>query len=163
MHRLLKSIKTRKTPGMVALTIVTLAIQVSAQNGHATQSSAVKTQSSVNKPANATAHRANDIPCAVSGPSSASLKSQTAPPTPGQLHHVDLSWKASNSAGVLKYNVHRCSPGGRWSIIATVPGTTYSDTQVQPLQAYCYFVTAAAAKGPDSDPSNVVQVTVPSP
>ena len=163
MHRLLKSIKTSKTPGIVALAILTITIQVSGQSGHATQSSGIKPQSSANKPGNAATQPAKDIPCAVSGPNSASLKSQTVPPTPGQSHHVDLSWKASNSPGVLKYNVHRCSPGGRWSIIATVAATSYSDTQVQPLQAYCYFVTAAAARGSDSDPSNLVQVVVPSP
>jgi len=163
MHRLLNSIKTGKTAGRLALTIFVIAIRVSGQNGHATQSSGVRTQSSVSKPGKATAQPTNDISCAVSGPNFASLKSDTAPPTPGQLHHVDLSWKASSSPGVLKYNVHRCSPGGACSIITTVTDTKYSDTQVQPLGAYCYFVTASAAKGPDSAPSNVVQVVIPSP
>ena len=49
-------------------------------------------------------------------------------------------------------------------MIKTVTSTSYADTQVQPQQTYCYFVTAAAgAEGRDSDPSNVLQVTIPSP
>jgi len=163
MHSLLKAIKTGTTTATVVSAILTIPIRVNGQNRRVTESPDYKTQSSVSKPGNTTMWLASNIPCVVSGLNPAIVKSQMPPATRGQRHHVDLSWKASNSPSVLKYNVHRCSPGGRWSIIATVPGTTYSDAQVEPSKAYCYFVTAAAAKGPDSDPSNVVEVVVPSP
>jgi hypothetical protein len=164
MHRYLKSIKT-VTPGAgIVLAILTIPIQLSGQNGQAPHSSAIQTQSSASKPGNKTPQTGGDTPCVASAPNSAPVKSQTTPAMPVQQHHVDLSWKASSSPGVVKYNVHRCSPGGPCSVITSVITTSYTDNQVQPSQAYCYFVTAVAATGrPDSGPSNVVQVVIPSP
>jgi hypothetical protein len=62
----------------------------------------------------------------------------------------------------MKYNVHRCSPGGTCSVVKSVTSTIYTDSQVQGLKNYCYFVSAAAASGPDSGASNFVQVVTPS-
>lgn len=164
MHRYLKSIKAVPTGAGIVLAILTIPIQLRGQNGQATHSSGIQTQSSVSKPGNKTPQTGDDMLCVASAPDSAAVKPQTAPVTPVQQHRVDLSWKASSSPGVVKYNVHRCTPGGPCSVITSVTSTSYTDTQVQPLQAYCYFVTAVAAAGrPDSGPSNVVQVVIPSP
>jgi len=162
MHRYLKSIKAVPTGAGIVLAILTIPIQLSGQNGQAPQSSTIQTQSSASNPGNKTPQTGDDIPCVA--PNSAPVKSQTTPATPVKPHHVDLSWKASSSPGVVRYNVHRCSPGGPCSVITSVTSTHYTDTQVQPLHAYCYFVTAVAAAGrPDSAPSKVVPVVIPSP
>jgi hypothetical protein len=122
------------------------------------------TQSSASNPGNKTTPTSSAIQCIASAPNSSAVKSQTAPAMPVQQHHVDLSWKASSSPGVVKYNVHRCSPGGPCSVIMSVTSTNFTDTQVQLLHAYCYFVTAVAAAGqPDSGPSNIIRVEIPSP
>jgi hypothetical protein len=164
MHRYLKSIKAVPAGAAIVLAILTIPIQLSGQNGRVPHSSAIPTQSSASKPGNKTTQTASDMLCVASAPNSAPVKPQPAPVTPVQQHRVDLSWKASSSPGVVKYNVHRCTPGGPCSAITSVTSTSYTDTQVQPLQAYCYFVTAVAAAGrPDSGPSNVVQVVIPSP
>jgi hypothetical protein len=164
MHCYRKSIKSVPTGAGIVMAILLIPIQLSCQNGQVPHSSGDKTQSSVNKPGNKALQSGNDMSCFASAPDAGGVKSQTTLATPVQQHHVDLSWKASSSPSVVKYNVHRRSPGRSWSVIKSVTSTSYTDTEVQPLQAYCYFVTAAAAAGrPDSGPSNVVQVVIPSP
>ncbi len=163
MHRYLKSFMTLATGAGIVLAILTVPIQLSGRNGEITHSSTDKTQSSVSKPENKIPQMGSDLPCVANGSSSTGVKAQTTPATPAQPHRVDLAWKASSFPGALKYNVYRCTPGGPCSVITTVTGTSFTDTQVQPQQTYCYFVTAAAASRPDSGPSNFVQVVIPSP
>jgi hypothetical protein len=163
MHRYFKSIKIVTTAAGIVLAILTIPIQLSSQNGQVRHSSEDKTQSSVSRPGNKIPQTADDMLCVASALNSASVKSQTTPTTPVQQHRVNLSWKASNSPGVVKYNLHRCARGGTCSVIASVASTIYTDSQVQALRTYCYFVTAATASGPDSGASNFVQVVIPSP
>jgi len=152
--------EARTILGTMALALFTIAVQMSGQTGRVAQTAGGKTPSSATKLGNVGQQSANDVTCVASGSNSPGVKIQ--PAAPGQQHHVDLSWIASNSAGAVKYNVHRCGRDATCLIIS-VAGTNYSDTQVQPLQAFCYFVTAAAANRPESGPSNVLQVVIPSP
>jgi hypothetical protein len=166
MRRYLRSMKAIPTRAGIVLAILTIPIQLTCQNGQESHSSAVQTQSSTSKPENRTPQTDSYVPCD-DVPSSAKVKSSTTAGTVVKPHRVDLSWKASTSPGVAKYNVHRCSPGApctaSTSVITSVTGTGYIDTQVQPSHAYCYFVTAVGAGRPDSIPSNIVHVVIPSP
>ena len=149
---------------VVILTIFTIAIHLSRHNGQAKRSSSAHLQSPVSKPENNTANPGSQITCVANGTNSAGVKPSTTPVASGQKHHVDLSWKASASPGILKYNVHRCTPGGPCVVIQSIATTSYSDNQVEPLREYCYFITAAAAAGgPDSGPSNVIHVVIRTP
>ena len=163
MQSYLRSIKASATGAGIVLAILTIPIQPSGQNAQVRHSSADKTQSSVSRPGNKTPQKGDDMLCVASALNFTVVKSQTTPTTPVQQHRVNLSWKASISPGVVKYNVNRCSPGGSCSVIASVVSTIYTDSQVQTLRTYCYFVTAATASGPDSGASNFVQVVIPSP
>jgi hypothetical protein len=164
MHRYLRSMKVVPTRAGIVLAILTIPIQLTCQNGRVSHSSAIPTQSSTSKPENKTPQTDSYVPCVADAPNSASVKSSTTPGTLVKPHRVDLSWKASTSPGVVKYKVHRCNPGGPCSVITSVAGTNYIDTQVQPSHAYCYFVTAVAdAARPDSVPSNIIHVVIPSP
>jgi len=168
MGSYLKFVKTLTAEATIVLATLLIPFQLRGQNGQVRHSSGDQTKSSASKSRNKTPQTANDIPCVATAPNSSPVKSPTAPATPVRPHHVDLSWKATTSPGVVKYNVHRCSPGGpcsvTTSVIASVTGTSYTDNQVQPSQAYCYFVTAvAAASRPESGPSNIVPVVIPSP
>jgi len=161
---MLKSIRAVQTGAGIVLAILTIPIQLNCQK----HSSAIQTQSSTSKPESKTQQTDSYVPCAADASNSASVKSSTTPGALVKPHRVDLSWKASTSPGVAKYNVHRCSPGTpctvSTSVITAVTGTSYSDTQVQPSHAYCYFITAVAAAGrPDSVPSNIIHVVIPSP
>lgn len=167
MHRYLNSIRAVPTGAAIVLAILSTPLQLSGQNAQAPKSSAIQAQSSVSKPGSKTPQTSDDIPCVASAASSASVK-YTTPATPVQKHHVDLHWTASASPEVKEYHVHRCTPGSPCSaiasVIASVTGTSYTDNQVQPSQAYCYFVTAvAAASRPESVPSNIIPVVIPSP
>lgn len=163
MQLYLKSTKTPPTRARIVLAILTIAVPLSGQSGQVPHSSAHQIQSSASKPGNKTQQTGSEIPCVASVPNSAPVKSQTTPGVRVQQHHVDLSWKASSSPGVVKYDVHRCNPGGPCSVITSVTRTSYTDTLVQPLHAYCYFVTAVADAGrPDSVPSNIIHVVIPS-
>ena len=162
MCRYLKSIKTVTTRAGIVFAILTIPIQLSSQNGQARHSSGDKTQPSAIKPLNKIPQTGDDVLCIASGLNSTGVKLQTTSATPVQQHHVDLSWKASTSPGVVKYNVHRCSPGGPCSVITSVTNTIYTDSHVQGLKTYCYFVTAVGGSGADSDPSNFIQVLIPS-
>lgn len=164
MLRNLKSINVLTAAAVFILTILTIAIQFGRHNGQATRSSSVHPSSSESKPENNTANPASEITCVANGTNSAGVKPSTTPVAPGQKHHVDLSWKASTSPGIPKYNVHRCAPGGPCVVIQSIATTNYSDDQVEPLREYCYFITAvAAAGGPDSGPSNVIHVVIRTP
>ncbi len=165
MYPYLRSMKAVPTRAGIVLAILTIPIQLTCQKGRILESPTIQTQSSTsNKPP----QRDSYVPCVADAVNSANVKLSTTPGTVVKPHHVDLSWKASTSPGVVKYNVHRCSPGTpcavSTSVVTSVTGTSYTDTQVQPLHAYCYFVTAVAdARRPESVPSNIIHVMIPSP
>jgi chitodextrinase len=110
---------------------------------------------------------ASDAAGNVSQPSntaSATTQADTTPPTPpGNLtatsvasSQVGLSWTAStDNVGVASYQVLR-----NGSVIATVSGTSYTDTTVAPGTTYTYQVVAYDAAG-NSAGSATLQVTTP--
>jgi len=157
VQRFLKSIGT----GTLVLATLATPIQVSCQHGPPARPSRTDTKSSVPRPGTTRPQSVDDIPCLASGSSSSGVT--TDPAAPGQPHHVDLSWKAGSSPTLVKYNVRRRTPDSPWTIITTGTGTSYSDTQVQPRQEYCYLITAFTAKSSESGPSNLLNVVVPAP
>ena len=80
-----------------------------------------------------------------------------------QPHSVLLTWTASTSSDVVSYNVYRGTSPGSYSKIASVSGTTYTDTTVQSGQniTYYYAVTAVDSSGDESTYSNQATATVP--
>jgi len=165
MARYLKLVGTLPAGAAIILSILLIPLQLRAQNGQSPPSSAILTQSSASKPENKTPQKGDDIPCVASPANTAPVK-YTTPAPPGQKHKVDLHWMASRSPEVKEYEVHRCTPGGLCSVIASVNGTSFPDT-VQSRQDYCYFVTAFVKGRQDSDrespPSNIIYVLIPSP
>jgi hypothetical protein len=94
-----------------------------------------------------------------------------APTTPGGLQAtrsgttVQLNWSAAtDNVGVTAYRVHRSTTSGftptAANRIATVGGTSHSDTDVPP-GTYFYRVVAADAAGNASPASTQASVTVP--
>ncbi|MCC5843274.1 MAG: immunoglobulin domain-containing protein [Verrucomicrobia bacterium] len=78
---------------------------------------------------------------------------------------IDLSWSdASDPADPAdEFLVERSADGlSGWSLLATVPGTTYSDTGLSGGSTWHYRVIARRA-GSDSAPSGVVSATTPAP
>src|SRR5437016_2458555 len=76
-------------------------------------------------------------------------------------HLVSLSWKPSTSA-VAHYNVYRSgTSGGPYTRIASVPGTSYTDTAVQAGRSYYYVTTAVSSTGKESSHSNQVHALIP--
>jgi chitodextrinase len=70
---------------------------------------------------------------------------------------VQVSWSASqDNVGVAGYRIYRDS-----SEIASVTGTGYADTGVQPSRTYTYTVAAFDASGNVSPSSNAASVTTP--
>jgi hypothetical protein len=68
---------------------------------------------------------------------------------------VTLGWQASSDdVGVVAYDVYR-----HGTLIATVTGTTYTDTSVQGGNTYTYEVKARDAAGNTSPPSTVTVTT----
>jgi hypothetical protein len=81
-------------------------------------------------------------------------------------HSVSLSWNASNSQGVVGYNVYRGGvSGGPYSQINTsLDGSAnYTDNQVVAGQTYYYVATAVDGNGLESAYSNEAQAVIPSP
>src|SRR5207248_3084380 len=65
--------------------------------------------------------------------------------TTGSQHLVSLSWKPSTSA-VAHYNVYRSgTSGGPYTRIASVPGTSYTDTTVQAGRYPCVRTAGGSA------------------
>jgi fibronectin type 3 domain-containing protein len=83
-----------------------------------------------------------------------------------QPHSVDLSWTASQSSGVVGYNIYRGSvSGGPYSKVNSTPNTdtTYTDTTVAAGQTYFYVAKSVDSNDVESGSSNEVQLIVPSP
>ena len=71
---------------------------------------------------------------------------------------VGLSWTAStDNVGVVGYRVAR-----NGSVIASVSGTTYTDTTVSPSTAYTYQIVAYDAAG-NTASGGTLSVTTPAP
>lgn len=80
-------------------------------------------------------------------------------------HSVTLDWTASTSA-VIGYNVYRGTrDGGPYAPLNSSLVTTiqYEDSQVQSGQTYYYVVTAVDSNNVESENSNQVSATIPSP
>jgi hypothetical protein len=77
------------------------------------------------------------------------------------VHSVSLSWTDS-STGVTGYNIYVGSlSGGPYTRLASSPGTTYVDSNVQAGQTYYYVVTALDSTNVESAYSGEVAATVP--
>ena len=78
---------------------------------------------------------------------------------------VNLAWDyTQGGVPAVNFNVYKqVGCAGAFTNIASVPVTTktYSDTAVTEGQTYCWDVTAQAATGKESTPSNVLQFQVP--
>jgi hypothetical protein len=86
--------------------------------------------------------------------------------TSSSSHSVDLSWSASTSPSVVGYYIERATtPGGPYSFLNSSPdaGTSYVDSTVQSGKEYFYVVLAVNSGGHQSQPSQQVSATVPSP
>jgi chitodextrinase len=86
--------------------------------------------------------------------------------TPSGSSQVDLSWTAStDNVGVTGYRVERCQGASctSFSQIASVSGTSYSDTGLAASTTYSYRVRASDAAGNLSAYSNVASATTQSP
>jgi hypothetical protein len=83
-----------------------------------------------------------------------------------QPHSVDLSWTASQSPGVVGYNIYRGSvAGGPYSKVNSTlnADTTYTDSTVTAGQTYFYVAKGVDGNDMESGPSNEVQATIPNP
>jgi large repetitive protein len=82
---------------------------------------------------------------------------------PTANHVVDLSWKASTSAGIVGYNVYRGPNGTTWAKInpSLIGPTLYSDSTVANGSTYYYSTTAVNSSGDESSKSAPVEVVVP--
>jgi chitodextrinase len=98
------------------------------------------------------------------GPVTVTTQADTSPPTaPGTptatgvtSTQVGLAWTTStDDVGVVRYDVLR-----NGSVVATVAGTTWTDTTVAPGTVYSYAVRAYDAAG-NSDTSSALGVTTP--
>jgi fibronectin type 3 domain-containing protein len=84
---------------------------------------------------------------------------------PAQSHRVDLAWIASTSS-VAGYNIYRATQStGPFTKLSSQPqpGLTYTDNNVQAGQTYYYAVTAVDSNSVESNFSNEVSVTIPTP
>ncbi len=82
-------------------------------------------------------------------------------------HTVILSWGASQSSGVVGYNVYRGSASGGESSTplnsTPINGTSYADANVTAGTNYYYVVTTVGSGGVQSAPSGETQASVPTP
>jgi fibronectin type 3 domain-containing protein len=81
-------------------------------------------------------------------------------------YEVTLSWDAPASSPdpVAGYIIYR-SPSGESSYVqvnsSVVTQTSFTDTSVQPGQAYDYVVNSVDASGAESGPSNIASANIP--
>ena len=84
--------------------------------------------------------------------------------TPAPPHSVDLSWNASQSAGVVGYNVYRGTDGPYSRInVGLEASTTYTDATVSAGTTYYYVVSAVDSQGLESSYSNDAKAEIPTP
>jgi hypothetical protein len=97
---------------------------------------------------------------------SPSLQSVDGTGTAAPQHSVDLSWDASQSSGVVGYNVYRGDKtGGPYSRInlSLEATTSYTDAVVNGGATYYYVVTALDNNGLESGYSHQAKAVIPSP
>ncbi|HEX5752227.1 MAG TPA: lamin tail domain-containing protein [Archangium sp.] len=93
----------------------------------------------------------------------------TAPTAPSGLSasavsssQVNLSWTGStDNVGVAGYNVYRSTDNASFSAVASVSGTSHSDTGRAASTTYYYRVTADDAANNESAVSNTASATTP--
>jgi hypothetical protein len=93
----------------------------------------------------------------------------TAPTAPSSLSasaasssQVNLAWTGStDNVGVASYNVYRSTDNFTFSPVASVSGTSHSDTGRAASTTYYYRVTADDAAGNESANSNTASATTP--
>jgi hypothetical protein len=79
-------------------------------------------------------------------------------------HSVDVTWTASTSPGVVRYNVYRSTvAGGPYTVIGSVTGTTFTDLNVTAGATYFYVVTSVDSSSIESVVSGERSATVPTP
>ncbi|HZH75577.1 MAG TPA: lamin tail domain-containing protein, partial [Archangium sp.] len=91
----------------------------------------------------------------------------TAPTAPSNLSasaasssQVNLSWTGStDNVGVASYNIYRSANNSTFSAVASVSGTSHSDTGLASSTTYYYRVTADDAAGNESAASNTASAT----
>jgi len=108
--------------------------------------------------ASATLHFASDAD------NSPTTQSADGAATPAPQHSVNLSWNASQSPGVVGYNVYRKSTD-RYSQInsSREAHTTFQDQSVDAGATYYYVVTAVDGNGAESDYSKSIKVVITTP
>jgi len=97
---------------------------------------------------------------------SPAVEALTGTGSPPPQHSVNLSWTASNSSGVMGYNIYRGgTSGGPYSKINSVldASTLYTDTTVVDGQTYYYVTTAVNSSNEESGYSNQTQAVIPPP
>lgn len=114
---------------------------------------------------------ANDGPYSSISCSTTPEVDTTAPSAPASLtatavskSQVNLSWPAStDNVGVTGYEIERCIGLGctNFALIATVTGTSYSNTGLTSLTDYRYRVKAYDSAGNRSNPSPTANVKTP--
>jgi fibronectin type 3 domain-containing protein len=85
---------------------------------------------------------------------------------PAPQHSVDLSWNASQSSGVIGYNIYRGdTTGGPYSRINTPleASTSYTDAVVSGGATYYYVITAVDDNSQESGYSSQVKAVIPTP
>lgn len=89
--------------------------------------------------------------------------SQTVPPPPTQ-HTVSLTWGASPTQDVTKYNIYREISGGTFTVLSSVnaPALAFTDSSVASGSTYVYRLTAVDPSG-ESMPSSSVTEVIPTP
>jgi len=79
-------------------------------------------------------------------------------------HSVDISWTASSTPGVVRYNIYRSTvAGGPYTAIGNVTGTAFTDLNVTAGATYFYVVTSVDSSGIESVVSGERSATVPTP
>jgi len=81
-------------------------------------------------------------------------------------HSVNLTWDAPvhSPVPIVGYNVYRSSEGDysyHLLNLAPVTETKYVDTVLQNGRTYHYTIKSVDAEGTESNPSNVIDVTIP--
>ncbi|MFL5352281.1 lamin tail domain-containing protein [Archangium sp.] len=91
----------------------------------------------------------------------------TAPTAPSSLSasaasssQINLSWTAStDNVGVASYNVYRSTDNATFGAVASISGTSHSDTGLAASTTYYYRVTADDAANNESANSNTASAT----
>lgn len=82
-----------------------------------------------------------------------------------EYHHstptVTLTWRSAS--GAVEYRIYRESDTAPFDYLGSSEDQSYDDTAIAEGETYRYFVTAVAANGLESEPSNEVQVQAAEP